>query len=356
MNFSKIKILTIVISLFLITSCQNEPNGFEDFDYTTSYFSWQYPVRTLVLGSESYYDNSNDLLHQFEIKASMGGVYANNKNVNVEFEIDPSLLDSLAYNDGVSNVKLKMLPSNYYEPINSNIMVIKAGSFNGGVTIKLTDAFFNDPFSSTNCYVLPLRIIKSDTDSVLTGKRSQSAPTSGISSIAQKWGVDPRVTGNWVVKPKNYTIYTIKYTNKYHGYYLKRGTEKAGVDIAKSYGWEKKYIEYTPYIPKLKTLSLSQLVYDDRLALSAVKFSADLKINADNSVEITKNTSSLSNITGTGKYVTGLEKWGGKNREAFYLDYNVTDPITNKVYAVKDTLVFRDNAVAVAELIPVILE
>lgn len=351
MNFSKIKILPVVISLFLITSCQNEPNGFEDFDYTTTYFAWQYPVRTLVLGSESYYDNTNDLLHQFEIKASMGGAYTNKKDVNVEFEIDPSLLDSLAYFDGVSNVKLKMLPTNYYEPINSNKMIIKAGSFNGGVLIKLTDAFFNDPLSGTNCYVLPLRIIKSDTDSVLTGKRSQSAQTSSIPSIAQKWSVDPRINANWVIKPKNYTVFTIKYTNKYHGIYLKRGVENS-----KSYGWEKKYVEYTPYTPKLKTVSLSKLLYDDRLALSAIKFSANLTINPDNTVEISKNSSSVSDISGTGRFVSGIEKWGGKNRDAFYLNYSVTDPVTSKIYSVRDTLVFRDNAVAVEELLPVILE
>ena len=359
MKVTKIKIFAVLISLLGISSCQNDPNVFPNFDYTTTYFAWQYPVRTLVLGTESYYDNSNDIKHQFVIQASMGGVYSNMKDINVGFELDPSLVDSLSILSGADTVRLKMLPSNYYEPITSSNMVIPKGSFNGGITIKLTDAFFNDPLSYTNKYVLPLRMLSSQTDSILKGKVKSSASTSLITSIASKWNIDPRVAANWDVKPMNFTIYAIKYVNQYHGYYLKRGVQKettvgvTGTD--KSYGWEKQYIEYTTYIPKLTTLTLNKLLYSDKLALSSEKFIAVVDVASDNSVTITKDPKSTTNISGTGKYVTGVEEWGGKKRGAFYLNYTVSDPTTNKSYSVKDTLVIRDNAVAVETFIPTIL-
>jgi hypothetical protein len=123
----------------------------------------------------------------------------------------------------------------------------------------------------------------------------------------------------------------------------------------KGYGWENKYIEYTTYLPKLTTLSLTKLLYADKLAVSTtVNFKAIIEVFSDY-VKISKDPSSPTNITGTGKYVLGLEQWGGKKRDAFYLDYTISNPATNKVYSVKDTLVIRDNAVAFEEISPIIL-
>ena len=357
MNISKIKFLIgiVVVTLFF-SSCQNDPIAFDNFDYTTTCFGWQYPVRTLVLGETSYYDNSNDIKHEFEIKASMGGVYANTKNINVGYEIDSSLADSLSILSGTQTVRLKMLPSNYYELVTST-MVIPKGSFNGGITIKLTDAFFNDPLSCNTNYVLPLRILSSTTDSILKGKAATSAPKSGIAYVSGKWGIDPRIVTNWVVQPKNFTIYGVKYVNKYHGVYLKRGKQQdistGSTTLPVGYGWEKKYIEYTSYIPKLSTLSLSKLQYNDLIPSTNVNYKAILDVNSD-VVTISKDPTSTINVTGTGKYVSGIEEWGGKKRNAFYLDYTVTDPATSKVYAVKDTLVIRDNAVMVEVFAPII--
>lgn len=356
MKISKINIIVGVFAL-LITSCQNEPVTFENNAYTTTYFPWQYPVRILVLGETPYYDNTNDLKHQFEIDASMGGVYTNTKNINVGYEIDPSLVDSLTALIGSNTVRLRMLPSNYYELVTSS-MVIPKGSFNGGITLKLTDAFFNDPLSYTTKYVLPLRIKSSQTDSILMGKPTSSATTSLISSIAGKWGIDPRIDLNWEIVPKNFTIFGIKYVNKYHGSYLRRGTQQdvtiGSTELAQGYGWEKQYIEYTPYIPELTTISLNKLLYNDKLALTNLNFRAILQVDSD-MVTISKDPTSPSNVTGYGKFVSGIEEWGGKKRIAFYLNYNVTNPLDNTVYSVKDTLVFRDNAVALETFTPIIL-
>lgn len=359
MKITKIKILFAVSTILLVSACQNEPVTFKDYDFTGTYFAWQYPVRTLVLGESLYYDNSNDMKHQFEIKASMAGVYENKKNINVEFEIDPSLADSLAIKVGNDTVRLKVLPSNYFEAITASNFVIPAGSFNGGFTIKLTDAFFNDPLSATNKYILPVRILSSQTDSILKGKAMSSANPSSIPSVQSKWGIDPRISGNWVVPPMNFTVYAVKYVNKYHGYYLRRGMQKETttgvVQLNRSYGWEKKYIEYTPYIPKLSTISLTKLLYADKLALTSVNFKAVIEVLSDNSIVISKDPTSTSDISGTGKYISGVEEWGGKKRDAFYMSYTVKNLTNSKTYDVLDTLVIRDNAVAVETFSPIII-
>lgn len=357
-NIKNILSVGVVVLLALsLNSCKNGEPEFADYDFTASYFPWQYPIRTLVLGESPYYDNSNDLKHQFEIKASMGGVYSNDRNINVEFEVDPSLVENLDCKIGSTVVgSLKMLPSNYYEPITAKSLTIPSGSFNGGVTIKLTDAFFSDPDAVKNTYAISLRMLGASTDSILQGKVSDGAITSSIPSVAQKWTYDPRIASNWSVKPKNFTIFVIKYVNKYHGVYFRRGLEtNTTTNTNGGYGWEKKYLELSDYKPKLSTLSLSKLSYADKLVKSSISFNAILEVKDDNTISITNNpTSTTSTISGTGRYTTDIEEWGGKKRAAFYLNYNVTNTSNGAVYQVKDTLVFRDNAVAVEEFTPVI--
>lgn len=352
---ASLKLLAIIVLLLpFVWSCDNSENEFEDFNYSTTYFAYQYPVRTLVLGETEYYDTTNDRNHRFEIKASMGGVYENKKDVSVEFEVDKSLLDGLYLN---ATKKLEMLPSTHFEAIKSNSFKIPSGSFNGGFTVQLTDAFFDDPLSYSSSYVLPVRILKTTTDSVLTGKAVNKNNVSVIPSIAEKWGVDPRIAGNWEIKPKNFTIFIVKYINKYHGTYLRRGAEtdmNTNPNARKGYGWENKYIEKTNYTPKLLTCALNKLQYDDRLVASAIQFKALLEIKNDNSIVIETNPLSAVDIEGTGKYVEGKEEWGGKKRIALYLDYNVKNRTDSKIYTVKDTLVFRDNGVAIEEYSPLI--
>ncbi|MDD4991824.1 MAG: DUF5627 domain-containing protein [Paludibacter sp.] len=355
---NRLIIKTLVLFLTLLTfSCQNVENDFSDFKYTTTYFAWQYPVRTLVLGESLYYDNTNDLNHRFEIKASVGGLYKNNQNRRVTFEVDQTLVDGLYLWDGTDTVKVAMLPNNYYNALNTNDLLIPSGSFNGGITIQLTDAFFADPYSCEKKYVLPLRIINSQTDSILKGKPQQSALPSIISSVAQKWGIDPRINTDWMILPRNFTIFAINYVNKFHGKYLKRGVETNESIVpnqTKGYGWENGYIEKSTYVPLLKTISLNKLLYADMLAISKLNFRAILEVNG-NVVSITSESANASvQVNGTGVFTNDKEKWGGKKRMAFYLDYSVTNSLTNKSYKIKDTLVIRDNAVSVQEFTPIV--
>jgi hypothetical protein len=250
-----------------------------------------------------------------------------------------------------------MLPANYYNAITATSFIIPSGSFNGGITIQLTDAFFADSLSYSKKYVLPLRLLNAETDSILKGKPQQAALPSIIPSVAAKWGIDPRVSSNWMIVPQNFTIFVINYVNKYNGTYLKRGVEvnqSVTPNVTKGYGWENLYIEKSTYLPLLSTLSLNKLLYADMTAVSKMGFRAILSVN-DNAVTIqSESPTSAVQVTGTGSFSTDKEEWGGKKRMAFYLNYQVTNSATTMSYSVKDTLVFRDNAVAVSTFAPIV--
>jgi len=339
-----------------MTACQSRLPEFEDFEYTTTYFAFQYPMRTIVLGESEYYDLTNDHNHRFQVQAAMGGVRDNKEDIIVNFEVEPNLLEKLSGESTRTQEKfaLRMLPSTHYEPLGTDRMVIEKGNFSGGVLVQLTDAFFEDPLSYQNCYALPIRITKATTDSVLVG--SVYTPlTSGLPAWTEKWGgADPRQSTQWSVKPKNFTIYAVKYVNPYHGTYLRRGMEQVeGEEAGKGYGWEGEYIEKTNFRPLLQTRGMHRLLYADRLAVSSLKFRALIDVDEkDNTVRITTDEGSENAISGNGKFVKDTEEWGGKKRIAFYLDYKVKS--ADKTYAVKDTLVFRDNDVAFEEFTPTV--
>jgi len=338
------------------TACQSRLPEFEDFDYSTTYFAFQYPIRTIVLGESEYYDLTNDHNHRFEIQAAMAGVRENKEDIIVNFEVEPNLLEKLSGESTRTKEKfeLKMLPSTHYEPLGTDQMVIEKGNFSGGVLVQLTDAFFEDPLSYQDCYALPIRITTATTDSVLVGRVSTPL-VSGLPAWTEKWGgADPRQSSQWLVEPKDFTIYAVKYVNPYHGTYLRRGMEQVeGEDAGKGYGWESGYIEKTNFKPQLLTRGMHRLLYADRLAVSSLKFRALIDVDEkDNTVKITTDEGSENTISGNGKFVKDIEEWGGKKRIAFYLDYKLKS--ADKTYAVKDTLVFRDNDVAFEEFKPTV--
>ena len=83
------RLILLLIILVGLVSCENFEINHPDFDYTSGYFPYQYPVRTLVLG-DYIYDNSNDNAHKFLISIAMGGVYENIRDREFTFQIDES--------------------------------------------------------------------------------------------------------------------------------------------------------------------------------------------------------------------------------------------------------------------------
>src|SRR3954452_9485423 len=95
-------VASIVISV--LTAC-NKDWQFPDYKYSTVYFPYQAPIRTLVLG-EDIIDNTLDNQHKLQIMATMGGVYENRKEVTLNASVDNSLAQGVKFdvNNGGGDV------------------------------------------------------------------------------------------------------------------------------------------------------------------------------------------------------------------------------------------------------------
>ena len=342
MKLNKLYLGLIFLSTVLI-SCENQDNDFPDFDYQTVYFASQYPDRTLQLGNDNFFDLTLDNQHKVLIKATMGGVRANKKNRIIDFEIANSLCDNLYFVD--KNRPVIPMPANYYE-LASNQIIIPSGSESGGVEVKLTEAFFADPQSLTTNYVIPLLMTEvHGADSILRGLPANTDPA---------FIPDRCIGSDWIIAPKDYVLYGIKYVNPWHGVYLRRGVDK----ISRNDGTvetnirHKQYVEYDEEV-NIYTNSLNQA----RLPLSIkdnvgkdipynliLNFKNYTKDDQKHECTITTDSDDFS-ITGVGKFETKGEKnsIGGEDRDALYIEYTVDFKKLNCKYEVMDTLVVRDR-------------
>lgn len=334
------KMLGVVCLMTLCASCTNWDVEFDDFDYTAVYFPWQYPVRTLILGDYDY-DNSGDKLGQFVISAAMGGVYENTRDRTVEFVVDESLTENVRFSG--TETDIKALPSAYYTLSDEKYITIEKGSVSGGVTVQLTDAFFEDPLAISNNYVVPLRIVAADADSIIVGDAAVD-------------DADCRDATQWDVAPMDFTLFGIKYINEYHGSYLLRGASIAkdlsGAPVDTSL-YSTDYVE-TDIVTSLATSGRYTLSYTQPVRVatgtSPGNFTVQITVDDDYNCTIVKDETSDFEVSGTGTYVLNGDTWGGKDRHVFHLAYVVTTDANT--YAVNDTLVFRDNGVAVEEFTP----
>ncbi|MBN2166305.1 MAG: DUF1735 domain-containing protein [Marinilabiliaceae bacterium] len=332
------KILLIAFTVGFIYSCENEDATFPDFNYTTVYFANQYPMRILELGDDNEVDNSLDNEHKVKINATMGGIYSNTTDRIIDIEIVDSLCNGLSFAKGTP--ELVPMPTNYYN-LTSNKIVIKAGTILGGVEVQLTDAFFNDSLTIGQHYVIPV-LMKNVTnaDSILSGK-------------AAPFVENPNrfVTADWSVLPKDYMLYAIKYVNKYHANYLRRGVDiiNDGTNTITDVRHQK-YVEYDEVV-STSTLSLTKCllpinIYKEDNSTTLASIELILTFNDDNNCTVTSNSSAYT-INGTGKFVNDGEKnsIGGLDRNALYLDYTVELTDIGHTYSTKDTLVCRDRGI-----------
>ena len=336
-----VTILTIGVLSVLISSCRNQEIEFPDFEYSTVYFAYQYPVRTIVLG-EDVYDTSLDNQHKFEIYATMGGVYANKKKVVIDFVVDNSLTNNLFFEDGSP---VTPMPANYYTMGGNQIVLDKL--LQGAVGVQLSDAFFADKNSLKNTYVVPLRMTSvANADSILSGK--------GIATVTDPARGNPN---DWEVKalPKDYVLYCVKFINQYHANYLRRGVDQITKDgTTSTVVRHKQYVEQDE-LSKLTTASLTSNEYVVSVK-KADNTNEDCKLllTFDNSNKITVSAVTAGyTATGSGSFVPKGEKnsWGNKDRDVVYLDYTITSA-SGISYATKDTLVARDRGVTIEKFIP----
>lgn len=95
----------------------------------------------------------------------LAGVLENKKERSADYIIDPSLLNGTTYT---------LLPEDYYTLSDPKQFVIKPGEYVGKVKITLDSIkFLNDPMATKAHYALPIRLIKTSEDSILTSQSTQ---------------------------------------------------------------------------------------------------------------------------------------------------------------------------------------
>jgi hypothetical protein len=322
-------ILTLVIGLI---ACHNQKITFPDFDFTSGYFPYQYPVRTLVLG-DYIFDNTNDNNHKFLISAAIGGMYANNKDRSFDIQVDKSLATKALFTPSLDTIR--MMPDNYYSLSSTQKLIVPKGEFNGSIEVQLTDAFFNDPLAIKLAYIIPVRLLNSsDVDTILKGRSSRTNP-------------DSRVTAQWDVVPKDFTMFAVKFINPYHGKYLHRGTavvKNASSTILETTSYHNVYIERDE-VWSLVTTGKNQVSASGTLRSTLITGTLNMLLNfADNGTcTITQNTGSAFTITGTGQFAANADEWGNEKRNAIYINYQLTS--AGNTYTATDTLVVRDRTI-----------
>ena len=381
------KYLLICAIGFSILACENQINEFPDFGSTSVYFPFQTPVRTLIQGKYDLGFNDNDNKGRFEIGVVMTGVYNNGIDRKVHFELAPELIDATTL--GVDTVNVELLPASYYTIEQQSPVTIPAGSIVGRIPIQLNDAFFDDPKSFAEFgevhYVIPLKITNYENlDSLLVG-----VPAEGVTNPIRIKQED------WQILPKDYTLFGIKYMNKYQGIYLRRGE-----DAVKGFvGLETVFANGNPTETESRAIDSSTVyraefvVGDELLPLSttgrkeanttiavrradpalATNNTLSLKLTFNDNEEITvtnADPNSTVTVTGSGKFVENGDEWGGKSRDVIYLDFqyrelevevterfffgslvSTTTATLDLLHTVKDTLVIRDRDVKFEEFI-----
>jgi hypothetical protein len=312
---------SILMSLLLIailTSC-NKEKIFPDFEYQTVYFAYQYPVRTVTFGEDIF---NTDLDNQKKVKifATTGGVYFAKNDVNVKIAVDNSLLGN-GMTFGPGGADIIPMPTKYFSLASDNIIIPK-GELSGGVEVQLTDDFFADPLAIRNSYVIPLRIISvTNADSILYNK--------------------------------DFMMYAVKYVNQWHGNYLRRGRDVFTGSVSQTISRRTQFIENNE-VRKLNTRTLTDLEFPIILRDASnnnVNVTLLLKFDSNGKCTVSSGTTNIT-ATGTGEFVKRGDKnsWGNKDRDALYLNYQITLPTFS--VATTDTLVMRDRAVTMETFTP----
>ena len=311
----KILFILLAITGCVFTSCENQDWEFPDFEYTTVYFAYQTPIRTITFG-EDVWDTSLDNQGQCQIMATIGGVYSNDKDRTISIQVDNSIVDDITFADGS---EIKAMPSNYYTLSDNNKIVIPKGKLLGGVTVQLTDAFFADPEAASGKYVIPVRMTDvQGADSILSGVPLVDSPRLAVA-------------GDWDVQPKNYILYAVKYISQYDSWYLRAGTDvysdaRGTVNRQPASG----YIEHAQQVKSFSTLDKNSILWDYELK-DEKGYARDCKLQLDFSESGAVSISTLSEgitASGSGQYTVLGEKnsWGGKDRDVMELNYSISWP------------------------------
>jgi len=338
------KIISLLFTGILLCSCTNRDIEFDDYDYTTVYFPFQMPIRTLILGDESVGNNAIDLEKAFTIGITMGGVYVNKKDRVVTIAYAPELAENII--NTATGDTLLLLPESYYNAeflTEAQVdLIIPAGEFSGKTRVQLNDAFFQDPLSAGFRYVIPLRITDAVSDSVLSGE---------VASGVLRDTADVRKADHWKTLPKDYTLFGIKYINAAHGYYLYRG-QRLNLTTNDTTTYSERFLTDN-VAALLATTSLTENIMDHAAGMATDK-SYRMKLIFDHvnqDVVVSQVDTTTADVSGRGIYYSKddneAESYNGNKHRTIYLDYIYNDGTDD--FQVKDSLVFIDTDVTFEE-------
>lgn len=258
---------------------------------TSVYFSQQSPIRTITLGNDDDSNNTDDNNHQFNLMATLGGIYKNTVDRKILYQIDPSLLDE--------GSGMEVLPSSYYTLEDASTLTIPKGSIAGGTVVKLADAFFNDPKAATTHYVLPVRLVSS-------------------------------TNCDTILESQNYQLLCVKYKNQYSGLYCKTGTSNVhdlktlthknedALDVVNTYDMNTSTVTFNYPVKEWKLNPVtSQWEHVD----AARDITVEFKASNDGSCQVLQDGKAV----GTGSFAPrGILDFSDKNRMADCLKLKFT--------------------------------
>ena len=339
-------------------SCYNSDQDFPDYEGgTTAYFAYQYPVRSVILGNDIY-DNTLDNAHKIQIWSTMGGAYGG-RDAYVDIAVDESLCDNLWFVDEGGNPAepVRPMPSNYYN-LSSNVIPYN-GDQRGYVEVQLTDAFFHDPKSVDETYVIPL-LMKNvrGIDHILTGTPREDIDFSPARTNTEYWRV----------LAKDYVLYCVKYKNPWDAKYIRRGvdivTEKgvSNTVVRKDFSLVNTDLEHYKENPVnqndevcgITTKNMTQAIFPVSFRNSGASISCNLTLTFNgNQCTITSDDENVT-ATGSGEFITkGTERseykdyqWGSNNgqpvqRDILRLSYQVSFEGRDIQVSTTDTLVVQ---------------
>ena len=352
----KIDALKYVGKTSNFTTTEDKGNSFPIYDGgTTAYFAYQYPVRTLILGNDIN-DNSLDNAHKCRIWSTMGGGYGG-RDAIVDIVIDNSLCDNLWFVDNGGNPDHRVIPmpSEYYTLASNSIPY--NGDQRGYVEVQFTDAFFNDPKSIENTYVIPLLMTNvTGIDHILAGTPRE--------------GLNPARTNSedWDIQPKDYVLYCVKYMNPWQAKYIRRGVDMVtenGVTtkiVRKDFSlvntdfehYNENPVNANDEVCSIQTKNMTQVIFPVTFRTSGTSISCNLILTFNGNICNISTDDENVTATGSGEFITkGTEReeykdyrWGSNNgepvqRDILRLAYNVNFTAKNIQISTADTMVVQ---------------
>lgn len=305
-----IQIASSVLITMTIFSCNVFEIESTNYAKSSTYFANQTPFRTLILGDNDTYDNTKDNNLQFSILANIGGLSGNTMNREVGYMIDESLAQNLFTSEGDT---LVALPQSYYTLSPTGKLIVPKGRMEGTIDVQLDDSFLNDPEALKKHYVIPLRLISTSTDSILQGKAKVENP-------------DPRIAEHWTTVPKNYTLFGIKYINKYYGNYFYFGKtsvkNQTGIQVDETIYNGSSITDNSLTMLNNSSKNSALLTVPIHMSYANIgNVNLDLIFDDSGSITVSGSKGSSIPVTGTGTFVNDGSEWGGKKRNMIALDY-----------------------------------